>query len=224
MAFPVIESTDTYDGTGTSTNAVPYPTGCVAGDLVVVLIRMVDGAGIPNTAFTDIFTELFSALVSSEKIWGYARTYTGSEDSTFSLPLTSARRIAVVTLRISGHDGVVGVLADGITSDPPEVTAPWGSADNLYIAVAGGHYNTYSVDTLPSGYTGGVSMTRPGGANTSTSGSAFITTAYKAATSGADDPSAFSISSGVNYKAATIVVGPSAGASRRRSPLLLPAW
>lgn len=205
MAHPIIESTSTYYGTGTGSNTVNYPTGCVAGDLVVVFVRIANGSGIPNATFLSSFTRVFGVgSVTPEKMYAYYRVMTGSEGATFDLALTAPRAIAVVCYRISGHGGeVIGCVLPGTTYTAPKVAAPWGLGDCLALSGIGVINAAAVVTAIPDGYSNSVSIT-----SGVTTGRPNLTVCQSNFTGILESPGTFTVTGDTYPKTFTVLIAP----------------
>jgi hypothetical protein len=118
--------------------------------------------------------------------------------------------VARVSGAYPGGDGIgVAIAADtvrgyGTAPDPPAVTAPWGSGDQLYAALQT-NGNTGATATVPSGY-GSL-------AQTTVADGTEVAVAVLAETSASDDPPVYALSTSENYWAATVVFRDAAAAA-----------
>ncbi len=229
--FPTLESTTaSNESSTTTTHTISYPATVNSGDLLLVFFSCYLGncnASTP-TGYEDIQSPTNYAvgnIIGEYAIFG--RDADGTEGGdTFDITGGNAQRSATHVLRITGWGGDSTVANDVECAndesialddpDPPNVTASWGSDDNLFIEGAATADDDESVTSASTGYSSLLSTVAGGGNQ-----SAAISTAIKTAASASDNPDSMTLTGTEIWMAATCVVQPSAaaadrGAERRR--------
>jgi len=201
--------TETIETSWTKTHTINLPAA-QPGDHVLVSWGMA-GSGItvtPPAGWTEIVGINLFPQTDTLQWYVWIKEIDGSEASTITVTTSRNNQSAAHAIRVKGaRAGVVeGTTWDvattssgyGTVLDPPSVTATWGSADQLFVALgyAGGYSST--VTAFPSGFSN---------TNDATAG-AMVCSATKEATATSDDPSSFTISNSNNHRAATIVLRP----------------
>ena len=215
MAFPAIGNTNTTNGTtATTTPVVNLPTGIVAGNLLLVLIRVaVAGAiGWPG-GWTELFDDASDA--SDDQTAMAWRKADGTEGATITLSSGNGK-FAALSWRITGaEDPTVqppqfATLAVGTSVNPnPGLLTPTGGAkDYLWLAVGGWEgEQTSPPGTFPANYT-----LNQIGANSGAA--AAITTNCRVAGAGqqlnaaSEDPGTYTISVSDDWTATTVAIHP----------------
>jgi hypothetical protein len=95
------------------------------------------------------------------------------------------------------------VTAITSTPDPPEVTAPWGSAKNLFFVSSLANDGDESLVSSPTNYTGGVATFAGAGLP-----SAAVYTARRELAASSDDPGSFQLGFGDACRTTTLVIRP----------------
>lgn len=167
MTFPVRESVTVTTFTSLSaTHNVSMPATVNAGDILIVIVAFRKDSGSTTMGTTPsgwtargTWTNTTSGGNTPGGI--YTKTADGSEGGTTVNFPTSATIYGVAQcIRVSGGDGMSFARANvensyTNTKDPPNVTASWGSDDNLWIAgFSGGADYTRYLAGSPSGFTG----------------------------------------------------------------------
>jgi hypothetical protein len=208
------DTTNTANGPSFITShSFDLPATVDAGDLLVALITINYHLGSPGT---DLNTW---TLVTTDKLHDYHVTYVyaliaaGTEDGgTVSFTTPTSCNSASQVLRFSGaypsaEVGVglsfakVAARSWGTQGDPPSITAPWGVADNTFVAIDqfGAHDTT--IITWPSGYS--TNQSQPSGDARHLSASA-----SKTSTATTDDPGVFATATATIHKGMTLVIRP----------------
>ena len=224
MAFPVIETADTKNGTVTSNSAswtLTYPTNLASGDLILVFAAMdgltspVGGGTFATTFFQTGSTGSAVSIVIGKKLSD------GTETGTFTLDLTASEQGGWRVFRITGWEGTIGtsmvdatgnagacgavVSAQSTTANPnPPNLDPnqWATEDTLWFACCGADTSrTISVYPLADNQTADVS----GGSTGATLGLCSLNDAVSS-----KDPGTFTISASDDWVAATVAVRPAA--------------
>ena len=139
MTFPVVETTATTSGTGTSSSpSVNLPSGIAADDLLVVLFRCGYAAPVGWPAgWTEIAEEVDTATPFDATAIAY-RWADGTEGSTITLSITNSRYTAIA-YRISGgltsQAPELSTIASGSddSPDPASLTPTGGAKDYLWL-------------------------------------------------------------------------------------------
>jgi hypothetical protein len=182
--------------TAVTTSPVTLPSGISAGNLLLMFF-------IKHNSTDDItgpsgWTELASCTPNGSDIAKiYAKIATGSEGSTENVTHGSNRTAAITYCITGNRNGVSSsevavstVNIDGATlsPNPPNLTPSWGSAENLWIAVAFDNDGAFTFGSYPTNYTLGNELSQHGAG----AGNAVITAA-RLLTGASEDPGAFTI-------------------------------
>lgn len=215
MAFPSIGATNSGNsGASTTTHTVNLPAGITSGQLLIVAFcnggASTASVTTPGSGWSTRFTNTFNAA-GGPTLTVFYRFADGSEGSTITVTTSGSAGSSHVSYRITGVD--TGTNPESGTSsenqsstpDPPTVTASWGSADNLFLAMVGWEPGSQAVTGYPTNYTLSQTLDRWN----SGSGSGTIMAGRQLA-SATDNPGTFS-SPTVNWVAGTVVIKPGAG-------------
>ena len=183
-------------------HTVSLPTTS-AGDLLLMFFSY-DSNGDPTITDPDGtggWTELIAQNSATNGVIGsvWAKVATGSDGSSVNFVSSNAQSAAAQVYRIAANnwygdiqDGIAVASGTGGTNttsrNPPSLTAPWGSANNLWIAYLAGGTHT-GVSSYPSGYSNGYHAY----GNTGTNG-ASVATARLESSSETEDPGTFTVS------------------------------
>ena len=218
MAFPSISSTATTNGTAESaTPVVNLPASIVAGNTLVVVIRVrVDGVIGWPAGWTELL-EVFSDASDDRMAWGW-RKADGAEGATITLSSGNGKFAAIAWNIAGAADPTVtppqlsGTLGTGTSTapDPPSCTPTGGAKDYLWLWTGGWEgEQTSPPASNPTNYTLNVI-----GANSGTAGA--VTTNCRVAGAGrqlnaaSEDPGSWTISASDNWMAIAVVVHPAA--------------
>lgn len=186
-------------------HTITLPAGVASGDLLLVLFA---SDNIPTITFPAGWTLLSSKDVtaSTARVVIYYRIADGTEGISIVVATSLNEMTAYSAYRITGYSGipVIGTWATANTNtpDPPSLTAPWGNANNLWIAITG-----YDVGTLTVGGYPLLSDNRNDRSNNAEGVGLGICNQQIAAAS--VDPGVFNLSAPTDTATATIVVAPS---------------
>lgn len=177
-----------------ASHAVTLPAGVTPGDLLIAIVRL-GGSGTLLTPASG-----WTAAVNQTNLLIMHRVANGSEGETVTVTSSGQRFFAAISLRITGaSEGPTAAGALGVTS--PLVTAGWGEADNLFMAVSSTR-NT-GVLTPPASYDGVVTSSTGGGQ------AAELAVAFRELTAASDTPGEWAFSGTLQTQvAASLVVGP----------------
>lgn len=217
-AFPVVESVATSN-TGNATHATTMPATVNAGDLLIALSCMENGASAQNTV-TDWTRPIYEASGSSGGgAFGlYYKVAVGDEDGTsVSFTTTQSRETSIILYRISGWYGsdTNGLSTSSstptATSDPPSVTASWGSDDNLFITFHCAFDDDANATAAPTNYSNLQNQISGGGVGLSASAAS----AERQLAASSDDPGVFTLDAapGVYYTGTMVIRPATAGGS-----------
>jgi hypothetical protein len=198
MSFPAIGSSNN-NGTPANTTApsMNLPSGIVAGNLLLGIICGPVGSYTWPAGWTEILDA--SALSAAYRIAD------GSEGASITITNTNSAPHAMFCYRITGTDGSRAPAAAGgtagstATPDPPSLTPPWGSADNLWFAVV--RRNSAAAPTgFPTNYT--LSQINQADGGSTLEGSVGV----RQLTASSDDPGTFAFAASATSMTATIAV------------------
>jgi hypothetical protein len=196
-----------YDNeTASTSHAVDLPASIVSGRLLLLMMR-------PGSSSTAITTPsgwtLVGTLDSTGRTSIFARVTDGTEGASVSISLAASRTLAAVCYQINGADGLSKLEANfsgGNIEDPPSITASWGSADNLFIALMTTQRSNQTIDAPPTNYVDAITA---GSGFSSSSTYSRVAAAHRFVTAATDDPGVFSRTGAVvSPHSATVVIGP----------------
>jgi hypothetical protein len=169
MAAPV-DAARTTTSISTAATSASINTGTpAAGDLALVIGRFATNMGtVQFTGYNSIDSGNVWPLdpdASDDWMWVWWRVCDGAEGTTDAMTWSGSSKACFIYYRITGH-GVVDVggvsqyvtagtgtpVGTGANADPPALTPTLGSADWLWIAVAGWDGETIAASAAPSGY------------------------------------------------------------------------
>jgi hypothetical protein len=213
--YPTVEDTLTQGfPNATTSHYVNMPATVNSGDLLVIWFachrNRVLGTPSGWTVLQD--AEDGSGLMRAAL---YVRDANGTEGgTTVDVSTGAGEASAAIVYRISGWAGSLSTDVDSATPNtevsdttsvnPPSVTAGWGSADNLFIALGAAGDDDASFTGAPTNYTNLQSIVSGAG----TDAGAEVGSAIREYTSSSDDPDAFTLSVSERYVATTLVVEP----------------
>lgn len=218
MAFPTIADVTSAPETGTSMN-VDMPNTVNDGDLLILIIAA-DSAPTFSTVASGWTEKKDNASGTNHAGAIFQKKADGSEGGTTVLITCSENQGgASMIIRVnsgtwSGTETDVeystwatsGGTEDS-SPDPDNVTASWGSDDNLFIAVATWGDDDESVSSYPTSYASNNNHSE-GGHGAGESASIGCATPTTPSASASANPGAFTLGSNANWTAGTIVVRP----------------
>ena len=138
--FPQVESvTETSFPSNTTTHNVSMPATVNSGELLIAHLTFDDSASVSSTPSG-------WTLIDANRLNLYMKVADGTEGgTTVDFPTAAIQAGAAQVHRISDWYGDLSgvehaattVEGDGTLLDPPEVTATWGRANNLWLVLAG---------------------------------------------------------------------------------------
>ena len=151
MSAPIFGTPATYvANSSVLVHPIPMPEGIIAGDLLLVVDRNASSFVAPTgwTRLRFASSSVYSTI--------YYRIADGSEGATVDFTMDgTARRIAAVSMRVSGWTDWTHQFVDANTLSPPALTPSWGDTyDTLWIAVASGRPTTNVIDAPPPDFGG----------------------------------------------------------------------
>lgn len=205
--YPSIQTiTETTFSSETTSHDVNMPASVDSGDLLVILFTANNGTVSTPAGWTEQYQELMDgdgAAVCYKKISD------GTEGGTTVDLVTDSSSAAVAqVLRVVDNlgtlAGVESATADGSSEfpDPPSLSASWGTEHTLWVAVA--HYidDQATVDSYPSGYTGGTYLITNIGSNLG----AGIAMAHNENETTTENPGAFHLNTTEKWRGVTIAL------------------
>jgi hypothetical protein len=220
MAFPAIAtSASTSDNDSSSPWTENLPASIALGDLLV----MAAWQAASTTALTWpagwVQISATNAASGTGRFEVRYRLADGTEGATISISGGGGTtRLSSVCFRITGWHGTTvpegGTPATGTstTPDPPTVTASWGSADNLFLAIFGQFSHTTLTPTAPTSYGGRVVGANSGGTDPN-SGKVCFSSQQLASSN--DNPATWTGADNEAWVAQTIVIRPVLSATGR---------
>jgi len=218
VAFPQITgSANSSRASNNVTDPVTLPASIVAGDLVIVF-------HFSDTALTRTFPAPWVEIIDSAYSGGncncgVAYLIASGGETSVTVTKSTSERFTALAIKISAaswHGTTPPYIAgpsEGASTipDPPSATAPWGSADNLFIALTNIDNHsaeiTAPLNAYPATYTDN-HLDSDYSFNSASSGS-IATRNYAGAT---DNPGTFTINTSDQWQAFTLIVRPKLGA------------
>lgn len=189
--FPQILSTTEY-GVGVSSatsHTRTLPSGIVSGQMLLIINRLAGGG---QQALTPAGWAIVPGTIANQLTFAFYRISDGTETDVVISFGTSTRCLSTL-LVISPASAVAGSFNTG-TADPPSLSPPWGSDDNLWLGV-GSLRSTDAVSSYNSPPTGfdleSYTETTDGGADSTAACQLFIASREEAAAT--VNPSAWGI-------------------------------
>lgn len=225
MAFPSVQASATSAKTSASTNhTVNLPSGISAGDLLVVLFVVNNGATITwPSGWTQIIGTTLDGL-SEVTIAVRRRIADGSEGSTITIQDNLGLKSCAISLRITGHDGTSPIATGAATAsgqtaspNPPNCNAST-AQDYLWIEGFGADDDDDTATYWSTNYTG-IAQAESDASSTSVSASI----AYRQLNASAENPGTMSMAASEEWVAFTFAVAPAAAADNHTSAIPLGA-
>lgn len=215
MAFPSwVDVTESSETGYTTTHVYDLPATVAANDRLWLVAAGGHESFAPTGGTLAGWDEALDVTLNPFYRWRiYTRVADGTEDgTTVSFTTSSGVRSSAQVVRVSGaHIGgdgtgwelVASTVAYGTAPNPPALTAPWGSADNLWLALLTCGSNGTTVTGNPTNYTAG--------ADGDAAAQYVVGSAYRAIATDTQDPAAFTIGTAENWCAATLIIRPNTG-------------
>lgn len=199
VAFPQVAATNTSSAASAGSAAISLPASIASGDLLIAVCGSFDDR---THTWPAGWTELYDADTGNIAGSAAYRVADGSEGATVTVTFGSGNTVSShMTFRITGHQGTpeCGTAAGGNSTspDPPSLNpSGWDVAKTLWIAV-GSARTTSAASAAPTNYSN--LLTVSSGSNTSFA-------ARRELEAASDDPSAFTISSSVEWQTQLIAI------------------
>lgn len=217
MAFPQVQDRLSQNwATATNPFNVNMPSTVASGDLLFIFFNVNDGVNVADpSGWTNLHEDASGALRGVL----YAKTADGTEGGTqVTITPNTAEEGAAIVYRITDWGGTVGTDVDFVTSGEanastivcPEVTAGWGSADNLFLAVGYAGNDDATINETPANYTDKTEVQAGGGVDAGCT----VVSMERELAAASDEPNAsgqtysYSMSEGEDRFGVTIVVEP----------------
>jgi hypothetical protein len=191
-----------------TTHTVALPSGRVTGDHLVLSFGIDGDGGTISSPSGATWQLVHSVDLNTNQKWRvWVRRLNGTESSTVTITTTGSNQSAAEVLHIRGGytsdvEGTGVSSSTGTTSgygtnvDPDSVTAAWGSANQLFVAMIYAAGLSPSVTAYPGPYSNGGNV----------AARAMVGSATRTTTATTEDPAAFTISSSNNHRAVTLVI------------------
>ena len=205
MAFPQIAGSQLSNEAANTTNHdVTLPASVAAGDLLIAVVFH-DG----NSTFTwpGSWQELADGNIGTVASMTVGYLIASGGETTVAVTSTGSERSTHIAVRITGWHGTtppeISTATTGTSTAPNSgsVTASWGSADNLFIALYGVDSGNVTAYALPDNNI----------ASQTTASAAYGAICSDELAQATLDPGAFTNSASDDWRAYTIVVRPAAG-------------
>lgn len=224
-AAPTVSSaTPTQFATSVTSMAVNLPGSIASGDLLLAFVEVRNaGTWTPPSNWFEIGTQAGGGSVG--KLTVFYKIADGSEGATATWTASAGTSAIWQTRKVTNWHGTTppeistGTSGDASAANPGSLAPSWGSADTLWIAVAGhAAASTAAWSAGPGGYGDFLNS------GASSGGSAIsVATAYLANTAASEDPGAFTVSGSNRFWAAfTVGIRPAAGGGGGSSDVPLP--
>lgn len=213
MAIAVVSATESNFTADATDHTVTMPATVSTGDLLLMLWTN-DGNATVTTpgGWSQVYTAIPETSVRQSV---YKKISDGTEGGTTVNFVTSAtEKACAIVYRISGATGEVAfgtaIQDNAVNLDPPSVTAPWGSKNNLWMIVVSSS-TTAVIDPLnyPTGYLDNINAVSTG---TTTGTDAQIHGSWRIAVGETENPGTFNEGQ-ANAVQNTIAVEPAATGS-----------
>lgn len=217
MAFPeVVQRSGGTNDSNSRTLNVTLPTGTTAGNLVLAVVG-IDGDASVST--TSAGWTVLDYLRSGDGILVLLAAIAGESSTSLVLDLSDSESHANNTFEISGWSGRIADISfafnggDSAQADPPELIAPAGVADYLWIAAMSSGHGRARASAPPPGF-GNYTMRYSGTASSSGN----VATAELASTTDTVNPGPFPMLDDREWAAATLAIPPGAGTGPDPAP------
>ncbi|MGI9028164.1 MAG: hypothetical protein ACR2FM_05000 [Candidatus Saccharimonadales bacterium] len=213
MAFPVFGTqVDTDFAASVTSMAVSLPASISSGDLLLAFSEVRNaGTWTEPSGWTELDAQLGGSSVGELTV--HYKIADGTEGTTATWTASAGTTAAWHTVKITGWHGTTVPEVTKSSGDfstqpnPPSLTPSWGSADTLWVEVAG---NTATANLTTGGSTGysgyALNIASSGGAQCN------LASAYRQVAAATEDPGEMANAGSIRYWAAmTIGVRPSAG-------------
>jgi hypothetical protein len=185
-SFPQIVASSNYvEATEITDHPVALPSGIVSGERLLMLVRQ-GGTNVSKTPPTG-----WTLVISSGPMETYQRTADGSEASTATVTLASARKLVAVTMRIAPAVDVNAATVNLL--DSPTLSPSWGSDDTLWLAASSVAQNdaVFEYTGDPTDYIRLAYLETTDGAGAGDTTDAQLVVAYRELAAATEDPSAW---------------------------------
>lgn len=211
--FPTLAAapTTTIRDTSATDDVCNLPASIAAGDLIILIhAKDLDG----TRTFPGSWVEIKDVTIVATASFGAAYLIAAGGETTVTVTTTASDRMVCIAFRIAAanwHGTTPPEISTGTTGtsaapDPDAVTASWGSADNLFVAISARDESALqTTSAYPTNY--GANNTEV--VNVSSGACISIGTRELAAAS--DDPGAFTITASEQWDSFTLVIKPAAG-------------
>jgi hypothetical protein len=224
VAMPAWATFPTVTATAITTGLTPDATSqtiniptCASGDLLVVITGARSAAN--SVTWPAGYEELFDTNASTGLLSAAYKVSNGSEGSTISVTYAVSNSPGAVAYCITGQHASTPIEAataatnttgTSANPDPPSFSPSWGSGeDTLWIALEG-HAGSTDTTAFPTNY-GSNQLEAHANAGAATRGSAAAATRESATSP--ENPSSFTLASGVVWVANTIAIRPASAAA-----------
>jgi len=213
MTTPVVESAVTKPfASATTSHLMDYPATVNVGELLLIIfVRDDNGTITTPDGYTLLDQE---AIAAAGEIAIFVKDADGDEDGGTEDVVTGAAVTAAGQIfRISNWGGNIATDIDialpvtetTTTPNPPAVTAGWGAATNLFIAIVGAANDNETASSGPAGWADLLTIAAGGGANAGPSAH----TARLASGNATENPGTFTLSGSETCESFTLVIKPS---------------
>lgn len=210
MAFPTsTTATATVFATSVTSMAISLPASIASGNLLIAHVGVRNaGTWTPPTGWTQLAKQAGGGAVGETVAW--YKIATGSEGTSATWTAGTATTAAWQVRKITSWHGttppeMTAASGDAVAVNPPSLTPSWGSADTLFLALAGSSADTMNFTAAPTNYTDLVTTAASTGGGASNAGSAI-----RQLTGASDDPGTFTTSTNRWWAALTVAVRPAA--------------
>lgn len=218
MAFPAYQSaTDTDFATSVTSMPVNRPATVNAGDLLLDFVSVRNAGTWTKPSGVVEIPKIGGGNLSQAgggsvgKFDGFYKIADGTEGGTTATYTASVGTTGVwITLRITNWHGTTPpegttTSGDATNANPPSASPSWGSADNLWLAIASNAATTGGFSAAPTNYLNLRSNSASSGGS-----EVSIATSTRELAAASDDPGAFTPNSNRFWAAATVAVRPAA--------------
>ena len=160
----------TTSTTSTTSHVVSLPTGYAAGDLLLIMFVVHSSTATTPSGWTLVDTNGVNS--NSDNAYIFAKLATGSEGSSVTITTSASNLASGISVAITGaRSSLTGMIefaklattSTSLTPNPPSLTPTWGSARNIWIAVAFSQDGNYTFSSYPTNYTDKQAIQQTGG-------------------------------------------------------------
>jgi hypothetical protein len=214
MAFPTVAAVGTAHTT--TTNQTSKSINCPAasaGDRLLLIMawdgnRTVTVSNVNGQAWTQVFDSVCGGGAARLHVYEIVSLTAAISSQTVTVTLSATEMGGAQIIAVRGSDSATATAASTADTgtdaapDPASLTPSWGSADTLWLAVAGYDQGQTTVSAYPTNYTNGTNV------RANNTGGAGMGYARRALAASSEDPGTFTLSTSRAHAAVTLAIRP----------------